>query len=113
MKKNLTKREKLRKAGDFEYLFKNARCVETKGLKLLFIENNMQWNRIAIITKKNLGRAVFRNRIKRHIREGYRNVKVYIKRGYDFVFIPYKGNYYYTDRLQQILFVMEKAEVLK
>ncbi len=113
MKRNLIKRERLRKFGDFEYLFRNAKSVETKGLKLLFIENNMQWNRIAIITKKNLGRAVFRNRIKRHIREGYRNIKGYLKKGYDFVFIPYKGNYNYLDRLQQILFVMEKAEVLK
>ncbi len=113
MRKSLTKRERLSGYGNFERLFANARFVEVKGLKLLFVENEMQWNRIAIIAKKNLGNSVMRNRIKRHIRESYRNIKSKLAIGFDLLFIPYKGEYDYFDRLSQVLLVLERAGVIK
>ncbi len=113
MRRSLTKRERLSGYSNFKHLFENSRYAEVDGLKLLFTENKMQWNRIAIIAKKNLGNAVVRNRIKRHIREGYRNIKHRLIVGFDFVFIPYKGEYDYFDRLSQVLLVLERAGALK
>ena len=113
MKKSLTKKERLSGYNDFKYFFANAKYVEVRGLKLLFTRNKMQWNRIAIVAKKNLGNAVIRNRIKRHIREGYRRIKYDLYTGFDFVFIPYKGDYGYFDRLAQVLLVLDRAGVVK
>ena len=67
MKKNLTREERLRKRTEIINAFSFSRQVSCNGLKLLFIENKLNRNRILAVTKKGYKRAVKRNRQKRII----------------------------------------------
>jgi len=102
MKKSLTKRERIKKYNDFKSIFKRAKRTDVKGLKILFIENSLTWNRIAIITGRGYKLSVLRNKAKRQVRDIYRNLKHTIRKGYDIIFIPYNDDYSYKDRFIQI-----------
>ena len=112
MRKNLTKRERIKKYNDFKNVFKKAKQSEVKGLKILFVENNLSWNRIAIVTGRGYKRAVKRNRVKRHIREIYRKIKDTLNTGFDIIFIPYGNDYNYTERAVQIKKVLRVCRIL-
>ncbi len=112
MKRNLTKSERLRGSKNFNRVFRNARKVDVKGLKILYLENGLEINRIAIIAGKSFGKAVKRNRVKRHLREAYRNMKYKIKMGFDIIIIPYDDNYSYRDRSLQLQLAFERGDML-
>ena len=102
MKRSLTKRERIKKYNDFKIIFKKAKQTDVRGLKILFIKNSLTWNRIAIVTGRGYKLSVLRNKVKRQVRDIYRNLKHTIKNGYDIIFIPYTGDYSYKERFIQI-----------
>ena len=87
-KRTLKKKEILSKRSDFRNTFLLGKKIENKNLKICFYKNNFQINRIAIIVSKKLGNAVIRNKIKRRIKEIYRNNKNKFEGFYDIIFIP-------------------------
>jgi ribonuclease P protein component len=87
MKKNLTRKEHLRKTTDIKGLFGSARRVDARGLKLFYRENGSGPNRIAVIVGRRCGGAVRRNREKRITREAYRDLKPGLRGGHDLLFI--------------------------
>jgi len=109
MRKSLTRKERLRRRSDLNRVFVSVKKARCRGLKLLYIENNIQWNRIAFSTGKGFKRAVDRNRVKRVCREIYRTVKQQIKRGYDLIFIVYPGKYSFSERSSQVISLLEQA----
>lgn len=63
----------LRKNSDFQHVFKTQLSLVTSGLVFLRTPNTLKHPRLGIIiAKKNVKRAVDRNRIKRLIRERFR-----------------------------------------
>ena len=60
-------------AGDYRQVFSNPKRVSTPELLFLFSKNDQQSSRLGLaIAKKQIPRAVDRNRIKRLIRESFR-----------------------------------------
>lgn len=49
--------------------------------------NNLEKNRIGITTSKKIGKAVYRNRARRLIKESYRLLEPSVPVGWDFVFV--------------------------
>jgi ribonuclease P protein component len=70
--RRLTKEERLRLRRDFDRIFSQGRSVHNAYLRLVYIENGLDHPRIAIVVKKKIGKAVFRNRLRRLVREVYR-----------------------------------------
>jgi ribonuclease P protein component len=59
---------------------------------MLFVqESEKTFHRLGIVVKKEIGRAAFRNRMKRYIREFFRLHKHKIKGSYDIILMIKKG----------------------
>jgi ribonuclease P protein component len=112
MKKNLTKKERLRGI-ILKRIFTKAESVQCSGLKLLYRENKLGYNRVAFTTKKGFAGSVKRNRAKRLLREVYRAVKAEIKQGYDMVWISFSsGNSLdYHKGIEQLRSLLRKAKL--
>ncbi|MGA1823281.1 MAG: ribonuclease P protein component [bacterium] len=87
-KRTLKKQEILSKRIDFKNTFLFGKKIENTNLKIFFYKNSSQITRIAIIVSKKFGKAVIRNKIKRIIKEIYRNNKSKFQGFYDIIFIP-------------------------
>ncbi len=112
MKRSLTKKERLKSREDISRVFRSSAKVSCVGAKLVYRENELDWNRIAVALVRKYGNSVVRNRSKRIVREIYRNIKFNIKPGYDMVMVLYPGNYDYNQRLEQFFYLLKKADLL-
>ncbi len=70
--RRLTREERLKLKRDFRRVFSEGKSVFNEYLRLVYLENGLDHPRIAIIVRKKVGKAVFRNRLKRLMREVYR-----------------------------------------
>jgi ribonuclease P protein component len=115
MRKNLTRKERIRKRSEFFNLFKSSDTVRIRaeGLMLFFRRNNLNYNRIALVPKKGFGGSVKRNRVKRIGKEIYRHMKCNIKRGYDLLILLYPGDYSFTDRKNEFELTLKRANLLQ
>ena len=69
----LTKVKRLLTPGDYQRVFKNPVKFFQPGLLFLCNKNSLGYSRLGMaVSKKNLPKAVDRNRIKRLIREAFR-----------------------------------------
>lgn len=91
MRKNLTKREIIRKKPDIDKVFRRGQSVSCRGMKLITAPNGLEFSRIIVIPVKHYGNSVERNRIRRQIKEFWRCSKEYLMSGFDFVFLVYPG----------------------
>jgi len=72
----------LKKNYEFKYILKNGLFFNSNLLCIYIIKNRKDINRLGIVVSKKVGKAVKRNRIRRLIREAYRNNKI-SKKGFD------------------------------
>ena len=88
----LGKSERLRKRAEYLAASKKpSKRVETRHFLILLKENKAEGARIGITVTKKIGKAVTRNRIKRYVREFFRNNKSIFPKGYDVVVIARYG----------------------
>jgi len=85
-------KEHIRNRNDFKEIFRRAKRIDKKGLRIYYTRNNKGTSRFAIVVGKKIGCAVTRNRIKRVIREVYRRNKGFFEGGVDWIFVP-KGQW--------------------
>ena len=86
------KRLRLLKAADFQAVFKQARFkVSNKQQLLLAIDNRLSFPRLGlVIAKKHIRTAVHRNRVKRLLRETFRQNQ-HLLAGLDIVILARSG----------------------
>ena len=111
MRKNLTKKERIRKRDDLRYIFTIGGKIDCQGLKILFAKNALQYSRFAIVIGRKYGNAVIRNQAKRCFREIFRNTKNQLEKGFDIVVVPFPGGYSYDARLLQFIHLARRADI--
>ncbi len=62
----------LRKTGEFNRVYRQGRRLHGRGFSLIYVANDLPWNRLGISVHRKTGGAVRRNRIKRIVRETFR-----------------------------------------
>lgn len=74
---------------------------------------NANFSRIGICVSKKVGNSVIRSRVKRLIKENYRNKFMSLKNGYDIVFIARSvaANSSYDKIGKSMLFLLNKAKI--
>lgn len=77
----------LKQNRDFQRTYKKGSYKAGRFLVVYARENRLPHNRIGITTGKRFGNSVQRNRVKRLIRESYRQLAPAVKQGYDLVFM--------------------------
>jgi ribonuclease P protein component len=78
---------RLRSTGDFARLHQEGRAYHSRLVTLSLSANGLEHNRYGIITSKQLGKAVKRNRVRRHLREAVRLLHPHLHSGFDVVLI--------------------------
>ncbi|MBI9096831.1 MAG: ribonuclease P protein component [Spirochaetaceae bacterium] len=112
MRKNLTKKERLGKRSDLKRVFASKKQFSCKGAKLIYVKNDLTFNRFAIALVRKYGNAVERNRSKRYLREIYRNIKESIIPGIDIVIVLYPGDFSFSDRKNQFFSLLKRGELV-
>lgn len=113
MKVSLTKNERLSRKSDLKRVFSESENTECRGLKLLYVRNGLNWNRVVFCPVRQFNKAVHRNRQKRVFREIYRSSKQRLEGGYDMAFIIYPGTYSFADRMKQVNTLLEQVDLKK
>ena len=76
MRRSLTKTEIIRKKDDIDRIFKTGKAYSCPGMRLICLENTLGWDRMIVIPARHYGRAVDRNRLRRRVKEIFRNYPV-------------------------------------
>jgi ribonuclease P protein component len=112
MRKNLTKKEIVKRQPEIDRIFKTGKTQACRGLKLVVAKNQLDLDRIVVIPVRHFGNAVQRNRIRRQIKEIWRNEKPRMIPGYDFAFVVYPGKVLENEtHTKQLISLCEKAGV--
>ena len=80
-------KRKLSKTSEFKKVFSEGRRIEGKNLTIFILKNDYNFNRPGIIIKKETGKAVVRNKIKRRLREAFRLINKKLSPGYDIIML--------------------------
>lgn len=107
------RQERLRLKRDFDRVFREGLSLQSDLFTVIYLKNGLDFNRIAIVVRKKLGKAHDRNRMKRWVRESYRRMKPELPRGYDIVVIPRKTLSEILDRIDYHVIRNELGELLK
>jgi ribonuclease P protein component len=75
----------LSKTSEFKKVFSEGRRIEGKNLIIFILKNDYDFNRLGIIVKKETGKAVVRNKIKRRLKEANRLLNKKLLPGYDII----------------------------
>ncbi|GEM_PF-3018179 len=80
-------------------------------MKLRYIKNSRDYNRIVVVPERKYKNAVRRNAAKRVARELFRTAKPSFSGGHDCGLIMFVGPYSFHDRQRQFLYLSRKAEL--
>ena len=80
-------KRKLSKTSEFKKVFSEGRRIEGKNLIIFILKNDYNFNRPGIIIKKETGKAVIRNKIKRWLREAFQLTNKKLSPGYDIIML--------------------------
>lgn len=81
--------ERLHKKKDFNTVLSSGTYLNSSIITIVFLENPTSKKvRLGLITKKDIGSAVIRNKVKRRLREIFRINMQQLKAGVDLIFIP-------------------------
>ncbi|GHV84355.1 ribonuclease P protein component [Spirochaetia bacterium] len=106
------KEERLKSRDEIQRVFKRGHSVTCNGARLFFIENGLEYNRMAFTFSRKFGNAVERNRARRLGREAYRHLRSSIKTAFDFALLVYPGNACYSGRLKELNELFFKAALI-
>lgn len=85
VKKTLTKENRLRKRREFLYVYGERKPHFFRKAVIYVSKNEANVCRLGLTIPKKIGNAVLRNRIKRILREAFRNSRHLFNENYDFV----------------------------
>lgn len=83
---------KLKKNYEFKKVYIDGRYYVEKNIVMYIIKNGSALNRIGFSVSKKVGNSVVRNRVKRRMKEAYRQFADATKAGYDIVFTARAGS---------------------
>jgi ribonuclease P protein component len=88
---SLKKGERLLKRADFERLSKDGNRIDSDYFVILYRRNGLGKLRVGVTVSRRVGRAVIRNRVKRSVREHFRQHKGLFSDSYDVNVIAKSG----------------------
>lgn len=107
--------ERVKKNSHFRYIYNRGKSISNASLVMYTNRNNKPINRIGISVSKKIGNSVVRNRVKRLIKESYRNNKDRFIKGYDIIYIARIGTskLKYIDIEKSIFNLAKRGGILK
>jgi len=110
-KKNLSKNI------EFKKVFLKGKRIKAENLVIFILGNDYKYNRLGLIVKKEIGKAVVRNKIRRLLKEAFRNINKKIYQGYDIIILVKKNaiklDYFdFCNKLENLLKYIKRKDIL-
>ena len=111
----MTTMYKLKKNYEFKKVYNEGRYYVEKYVVMYIIMNNSASNRVGFSVSKKVGNSVVRNRVKRLMKEVYRQFADITKLGYDMVFTARVGSGSADYRIieKNMISILNKAKLKK
>lgn len=107
----------IKKNYEFKKFFSKGKFYSGENINMYIHKNNLSYNMLGIAISRKTGKAVKRNRIKRLIRENYKNFENKIKDGTNILIIINKkadiNKISYLDIFMDFEKILNKADVMK
>ncbi len=90
----MERRHRLSRSRDFDAVYRNGRSVSTRYFVLYWFprgEGDDAEPRLGLAVPKSVGSAVVRNRVKRQLRETWRELADRVQGGHDYVLVARPG----------------------
>ncbi len=96
MRRSLTKTQIIRKKDEIDRIFKQGKRFSCEGMRLISLNNGLNYDRIIVIPVRHFGSSVERNKIRRRIKEIFRTwdgrlIEGSSDSGIDIVLVVYPG----------------------
>ncbi len=102
----------LKKNYEFSRIYKKGKYCSASYLVLYVMPyRDSESKRIGITVSRKIGKSVVRNRIRRLIKESYRQVEQSVKNGYDLVFVARKSERIpeYKEICKEIKYLLKRS----
>lgn len=105
---------RLKKSWEFKKVYRKGRTVVSRNIVLYYCPNGLGINRIGFSIRKNVGKSVIRNRIRRIYREAFFQLEGQLLKGYDFIIIARKpsAGVSFHDAGKELFNLCRKAQLL-
>ena len=80
--------ERIQTSGEFERVKRHGKRYRTDCLRINYLPTDREFSRLGLVVSRRHGNAVARNRIKRLMREAFRQVKHDLPAVFDIVLLP-------------------------
>ncbi len=94
----------VKKSYEFDNIIKNNDILKNRGFIIYKKENNLDYNRFGISVGKKLGNAVYRNKMKRRIKDIIDSINIKSNINYDYIIIlrSMGKNYKYSELQEKL-----------
>ncbi len=76
MNSKFPKAQRIKSKKEISFLHKSGKRWRCEFFSVAYIKSNDNFDRVAVIVSKKIGSSVFRNKVKRVIREIFRNTEI-------------------------------------
>ena len=86
----------VKKKEEFNDIIRNSKYIKNDYFVIYIKKNNYNYNRFGIAISTKIGKAVFRNKIKRRIRNIIEENNLLFKKSYDYIIMIKRGKINYN-----------------
>lgn len=111
----LKKENRLTKRKEFGYIFKKGKSFSTKTLILNYTPTKLDTFKTGFSVSKKIGNAVVRNKVKRRMREAFREISPLVSLNYNYILVAKPGIELTTfeEIKKSMLYALKKCDLLK
>ncbi len=87
----IKKENRLKKNKHFNYIYKHGTSIKCGIVSLSFIKLKVKPYKVGFSVSNKIGKSVVRNKIKRKMREAFKQISSQVDRRYNYIFIARDG----------------------
>ena len=105
----------LRRDKDFTRIYKQGKSLGDKYVVVFHKKNQLDYNRVAFLASKKVGKSVQRNKARRWLKESYGILKKEMKLGYDIIIIARNtiNDARYQQVFESLRNALKRAKILR
>ena len=111
----IQKEHRLKKNRHFSYIYKKGSAQFEKHLSLIYLKTKISPFKVGFSVSNKIGKSHVRNKVKRRLRESFREVISNVNPNYNYIVVAKNGieNLSFLEIKLELISVLKKANLLK